>query len=101
MVLVRGMVGLGGWHTVAPSELYLLLPVYCAIVWIMPNTLELFRRFRPAIHAEDYDADNPPGRIERRLAFDFSVRWAITAAAIFIVAWLSISNLSPFIYFQF
>lgn len=101
MVLVKGMAGLGGWHTVAPSELYLLLPVYCAIVWVMPNTLELFRRFRPAIHAEDYDADNPPGRIERRLAFDFSSRWAILAAAIFIIAWLSISNLSPFIYFQF
>jgi hypothetical protein len=67
----------------------------------MPNTLELFRRFRPAIHVEDYDASNPPGWIEKRLAFDFSGRWAATAAGIFVIAWLAISNLSPFIYFQF
>lgn len=101
LVLVRGMAGLGGWHTIVGSELVSMLPVYCLIVWVMPNTLELFRKFRPAIHAEDYDGDNPPGRIEKRLAFDFSRQWAVLAAGIFIVAWLAISNLSPFIYFQF
>jgi alginate O-acetyltransferase complex protein AlgI len=101
LVLAKGMVGLSGWHMVAQSELYLLLPVYGLIVWTMPNTLELFRGYLPAIHVEDYYAMNPKGWIERRLSFDFSTRWAITAAGVFVVAWLAISNLSPFIYFQF
>ena len=67
----------------------------------MPNTLEIFRNFQPAIHGEDYYAVDPPRWFERRLWFDFSNRWAVTAAGLFIVAWLAISNLSPFIYFQF
>jgi D-alanyl-lipoteichoic acid acyltransferase DltB (MBOAT superfamily) len=101
MVLVRGMAGLQGWHTAAESELISMLPVYCLIVWAMPNTLELFRGFLPALHVEDYYAANKPGWLERRLTFDFSRRWAMTAAGVFIIAWLAISNLSPFIYFQF
>jgi D-alanyl-lipoteichoic acid acyltransferase DltB (MBOAT superfamily) len=101
LVIARGMVGLSGWQLVATSQLIFMLPVYGVIVWAMPNTLEVFRNFQPAIHGEDYYAVDPPGWIERRLWFDFSRRWAVTAAGVFIVAWLAISNLSPFIYFQF
>jgi len=101
LVFAKAMVGLSGWHTVARSQLISMLPIYFVIVWTMPNTLQLFRPFVPAIHAEDYFAANPPGWIERQLAFDFSTRWAAISAMVFVVAWLAISNLSPFIYFQF
>jgi hypothetical protein len=101
LLVAKGMLGFSGWNTVAMSQLVSMLPVYAAIVWFMPNTLEIFRNFQPAIHSEDYFAVDPPNWLERRLWFDFSSRWAVTAAAVFIVAWLAISNLSPFIYFQF
>jgi D-alanyl-lipoteichoic acid acyltransferase DltB (MBOAT superfamily) len=101
LVLAQAMLGFSGWHAVATSQLISMLPFYCLIVWAMPNTLEVFRDFRPAIHVEDYYAAIPPTWAERSLRFDYSLRWATTAAAMFIVAWLAISNLSPFIYFQF
>jgi D-alanyl-lipoteichoic acid acyltransferase DltB (MBOAT superfamily) len=99
--LVRAMLGFSGWEKIAQSELVSILPVYFLIVWALPNTLELFRDFHPAIHDEDYFATSRGGMLERFFAFRFSSQWAIAAAWIFIVAWLAISNLSPFIYFQF
>jgi D-alanyl-lipoteichoic acid acyltransferase DltB (MBOAT superfamily) len=99
LAVTGGMFGASGWHTLAPSQIISMLPLYFAIVWLMPNTLEIFRAYHPAIHDEDYAPAVTP--IERWLVFDFSTRWAVTAAALFVVAWLAISNLSPFIYFQF
>jgi hypothetical protein len=101
LAIVRGMTGANGWHTLAMSQLVDMLPLYFLIVWLMPNTLEIFRDYHPAIHGDDYTAGETPGLIERRLTFDFSTRWAVTGAIVFIVAWLAISSLSPFIYFQF
>jgi D-alanyl-lipoteichoic acid acyltransferase DltB (MBOAT superfamily) len=100
LTVARGMFGFSGWHTLTTSQLLGVLPFYFAIVWLMPNTVEVFRGFHPAIHGDDYTT-GPPSPLARRLAFDFSPRWAVTAAIMSVVAWLAISNLSPFIYFQF
>ena len=78
-----------------------MFPIYFLIVWFMPNTMELFQACKAALHVEEYrDLEKRPLR-PVWLRFDLTARWAITTAGVFIVAWFALSNLSPFIYFQF
>ena len=78
-----------------------LFPIYLLIVWLMPNTMEMFQATRAALHVEEYRDDTVRPLVPRWLSFNLSVRWAATTAVVFICAWFALSNLSPFIYFQF
>lgn len=79
-----------------------LFPVYLFIVWCLPNTLEIFRHQRPALHMDEFISDyDKPRWYDGLITFTWSVRWAISSAVTFVVAWFALSNLSPFIYFQF
>jgi D-alanyl-lipoteichoic acid acyltransferase DltB (MBOAT superfamily) len=103
LVIIKAMAGLSTWHEVAFLDrgIVTLFPLYALIVWGMPNVMQVFRRFSPAIDLGGHLAAHPPGRIERFFAFDGSTRWAVTAAITFVIAWFALSNLAPFIYFQF
>ncbi len=98
--MLRGLCGLGG-----PSSLVTFSPLAAgaiaalfAIVWSAPNSMEMAWNFRPAL--------NPPkGTSSVR-----QVRWlrwrpsrvnAVAYGLVCIAAVLALSNLSPFIYFQF
>ncbi len=80
--------------------------LYFILVWCLPNTVQLFQRFAAYLHAEEYLsgrtlavkslAEKHPWWSYRMNSF-----WAILAAISFSVAWFALSNLSPFIYFQF
>ncbi len=101
--LASVMFGGGPWHEVAflTRGIVPMFPIYFLIVWLMPNTMELFQRSGAALHVEDYrDPETRPLR-PRWLGFEISTRWAVTTAGVFICAWFALSNLSPFIYFQF
>jgi alginate O-acetyltransferase complex protein AlgI len=69
--------------------------LYFLLVWCLPNTVQLFQRFAAYLHAERYLADAP------HWGYRLTTSWAVTAALSFSVAWFALSNLSPFIYFQF
>ena len=102
MRLAAAMFGFSGWHEVVhlTRGIVPMFPLYLLIIWVMPNTMELFQATRAALHVEEYrdDAVSPlPGW----LSFALSTRWAATTAVVFICAWFALSNLSPFIYFQF
>ena len=78
-----------------------LFPIYLVIVWWMPNTMEIFQATRAALHVDEYRDDEVRPLRPRWLSFGLAKRWAATTAAVFICAWFALSNLSPFIYFQF
>jgi len=60
----------------------------------------LFQATKAALHVEEY-RDDEVRPLPEWIAFRLSARWAFTTAAVFICAWFALSNLSPFIYFQF
>lgn len=79
-----------------------LFPLYLFIVWGLPNTIEIFRHQNPALHVDAFIANvERPRWFDGLIAFTWSVRWAVSSALTFVVAWFALSNLSPFIYFQF
>jgi len=103
MRLATAMLGFGEWHEVVlvTRGIIPMFPVYFFIVWLMPNTMELFQAAKTALHVEDFrDDENSPLR-PAWLRFKLNAGWAMTCAGVFICAWFALSNLSPFIYFQF
>jgi len=103
MTLASAMLGFSGWLEVVrvTRGIVPLFPVYLFIVWVMPNTMEMFQATRAALHVDEYrDTEFKPLR-PGWLKFSLSKGWAISTAAVFIIAWFTLSNLSPFIYFQF
>ena len=98
--MLRGLAGMGGTSTLvtfsplAGGAIALLF----AIVWFAPNSMEMTWRFRPAL-------DPPKGTSSVRQIQWF--RWqpsrasAVTMGLVCVAAMLALSNLSPFIYFQF
>ena len=103
MRLATAMLGFSEWHEVVRLTRGIVpaFPVYFLIVWLMPNTMEIFQATKAALHVEEYrDGETRPLR-PGWLSFTLNARWAVTTAAVFICAWFALSNLSPFIYFQF
>ena len=100
--LATAMLGFSSWHEVTPLTRGIVpgFPVYLLIVWFLPNTMELFQSSKAALHVEDY-RDDKARPLPKWITFGLSVPWAFTTAAVFICAWFALSNLSPFIYFQF
>jgi D-alanyl-lipoteichoic acid acyltransferase DltB (MBOAT superfamily) len=103
MRLASAMLGFGSWHEVAllTRGFVPMIPVYLIIVWLLPNTMELFQATRAALHVDEYRDDKLRPLRPGWLRFALTTRWAFTSAVVFICAWFALSNLSPFIYFQF
>ena len=101
--LAQAMLGFAGWHEVAvlTRGMVPLFPVYFVIVWLLPNTMEIFQATRAALHVDEYRDDQARPLRPSWLGFRLAPRWAATTAVVFICAWFALSNLSPFIYFQF
>jgi len=68
------------------------------IVWLMPNSMELMWRYRPALPSPYAGQSVTPAR---RLSWQPTRLNAAVYGLICIVAVLALSNLKPFIYFQF
>ncbi len=77
------------------SALWLLL--VGSVAFILPNTYQLFREFRPALVERPFEhlAFWP------RLRWTPNSRWAVCLSLMLLIAILRIRELSPFIYFQF
>ncbi|HYS46921.1 MAG TPA: MBOAT family O-acyltransferase [Rhizomicrobium sp.] len=97
--VVGGLFGAGHSTIVSFSPLaaatLLLLSI---IVWLMPNSMELMWRYRPALPSPYLDQPVTPAR---RLAWQPTRLHAAVYGLVCIVAVLALSNLKPFIYFQF
>lgn len=101
--IVVGMFGLNGIgdpehlnRGIAPA-----FPIYFLIVWGMPNVIQIMRRFPVALKPKEYL--HLLSLKENRFGLRFRMHsiWAIVLVFVFLSGWFSLSNLSPFIYFQF
>lgn len=103
MRIIRGMFGL----TDAPSVtditkgIAIAFPVYFAFVWALPNTIQITKRFPVALTGGQFKEQLRLGRKRRWLEFRFNLVWVFASLILFLAGWFSLSNLSPFIYFQF
>jgi alginate O-acetyltransferase complex protein AlgI len=86
----------GGLHEVWPNLL-----LYAAMIWFLPNSAQIFRKFGMYQHAEEYLPRTPVSAVSGVLTYDLKPAWALISAVTFTIAWFALSNLSPFIYFQF
>ncbi|MDE2492478.1 MAG: MBOAT family protein [Alphaproteobacteria bacterium] len=100
ILVLRGLCGQGGQSsliTFSPLAASALVALF-AIVWFAPNSMEMTWSYRPAL-------DPPKGtstvRQIRLLRWQPSRATAVTFGLVCIAAVLALSNLSPFIYFQF
>jgi hypothetical protein len=86
----------GGLNEVGPNLL-----LYAAMIWFLPNSVQIFRKFGMYQHAEEYLPRTPVSAVSGLLTYDLKPAWALISAVTFTIAWFALSNLSPFIYFQF
>jgi uncharacterized membrane protein YciS (DUF1049 family) len=97
-LVLRGLVGQGQTHLVPISPLAAAaLVTGFVIVWLMPNSMQITWKFRPALASQIEDVLSSAGRLTWRP----NARNALVYGALCIVAILALSSLSPFIYFQF
>ncbi|HEY4075299.1 MAG TPA: MBOAT family protein [Rhizomicrobium sp.] len=99
----RSVIGglLGGGHSAVVSFSPLAattLVLLSLIVWFMPNSMQIMWRFNPALNSPYANEAITPAR---RLAWAPTPLNAAAYGLICIVAVLALSNLKPFIYFQF
>jgi D-alanyl-lipoteichoic acid acyltransferase DltB (MBOAT superfamily) len=94
-----GLVGLGHSAVVSFSPLAATtLLLLFALVWCMPNSMELMWRYRPALPSP---YANQPVEPAQKLSWRPSPLNAAAYGLLCIIAVLALSNLKPFIYFQF
>jgi D-alanyl-lipoteichoic acid acyltransferase DltB (MBOAT superfamily) len=97
--------GLGIQLVQASGSLFLLTWVWIGalllVVFFMPNTTELMRRFRPAKDYPPRNVDLGPREMCGVLVWGLSRRWAILGAILFTASVLSLSRASEFLYYQF
>ena len=71
------------------------LPWLLAIIWLLPNTQQFMRRYRPALD----DLSNKVA--DRQPLWQPTLGWALAAGLLAAVAVMKISMVSEFLYFQF
>ena len=81
------------------------LLVLLTIVWWLPNTQQWLRRHEPALDLVRAGiSDGETGKAEKALrwpAWAPTTTWALLAGGIFLAAFLNLSQVSEFLYFQF
>jgi len=97
--MIAGLVGAGGHShllTFGPLAGGALVTLF-ALVWFAPNSMEITWRLKPALETRYRDA----GLRRTRWQWRPSTATAIVFGLLFVVSVMALSNLSPFIYFQF
>lgn len=85
---------LSAWIPMAPIYLLLLW----VGVWFLPNTYQIFARYRPALYQEKYWK---PHERWRTLEWQPSVTWAVLIGSLATIAIFGLSRAREFIYYQF
>lgn len=100
--IVAGMFGLNDVSSIGSSTkgIFPAFPVYLAFVWFFPNTVQIMRRFPVALSVPQFSAAMRRNQ-QWTIRFRLTWFWVLTSVMLFLASWFSMSNLSPFIYFQF
>jgi len=67
------------------------------IVWALPNTQQILRRFKPSLHITPWDEVVP----SRSLVWTPNIAWALTLSGVFFLVLVGLQKPSSFLYFQF
>ncbi len=97
--MISALVGAGGDSrllTFGPLAGGALVTLF-ALVWLAPNSMEITWLLKPALETRYRDA----GLRETRWQWRPSTATAVVFGLLFVVSVMALSNLSPFIYFQF
>ncbi|RMG16050.1 MAG: MBOAT family protein [Planctomycetota bacterium] len=102
--ILAALVGCGG-PVPAPSieplkALGWVLPLL-GVVWLLPNTQELFAAESPALDAEAGHRDRPPSWSLVRIVWRPSLPWALGLAVLAWATLLQLATVSEFLYYQF
>jgi len=82
---------------ISAKDFVLYATLYFAIIFLLPNTQQLFGKFEPSLEPEHRE----PLTWLESIRWKPDVIWALVCAAMFVAALLSMSKVSEFIYFQF
>lgn len=97
--MIAGLIGAGGHSnllTFGPLAASALAALF-VIVWFTPNSMEITWRLKPALETVYLDA----GLRKTRWQWKPGIATGIAFGLLFVVSVMALSNLSPFIYFQF
>jgi D-alanyl-lipoteichoic acid acyltransferase DltB (MBOAT superfamily) len=84
-----------------PLSVWLTAALAVALVWVLPDTPQLFRKHWTAIDMRPDGKPQPIHWMERWLPPLFSARWAIALAVLFVLCLLRLSAAQRFVYVQF
>jgi len=100
MVGIHGFTGLPdkAYRVIASAEPLKLIPVLIAC-WLMPNTQEIFARYRPALRVSG--APYPERNPRRWWQWRPTVFFATLSIVLIVITGLQFDKVSEFIYFQF
>ena len=99
---VAAMAGMGAAESFTPTSrgVVTFVWLYFLIAWALPNTVQLFAAHHVFLPSRAFAKalDAAPATI---WSYRFTRAWAALTALLFTIGWFAISNLSPFLYFQF
>jgi len=100
--IILGMIGFGPTQslTSVTKGILLAFPLYFFIIWVMPNSMQIMAKYKVTSSKEKF-RENVMNRFQKKFQFRLTPLWALLSLTLFVTAWLSLSSLSPFIYFQF
>lgn len=98
---VLAMAGFGAAESFTPTSrgLVTFVWLYLLIVWTMPNTVQMFARHH--VYLPNKVFGGAMEQATQGFGYRLNARWAVLTAVTFTIGWFAISNLSPFLYFQF
>lgn len=100
--ILHGMFGMSEAESITSLTKGIIpaFPIYFLFIWALPNTIQLTRRFPVSLKPTQFQ---PQLALNGRwtVTYRFTWFWALISAGLFLASWFSLSNLSPFIYFQF
>jgi len=96
----KGMSGMNGLGQAPaePAALAATLVIACVALFA-PNTQQVFFGYRLATETYPGEIERPPAIMRWR--FRPSYGWGVAVAALFVLAFVTMSGVSPFIYYQF
>jgi alginate O-acetyltransferase complex protein AlgI len=99
---VAAMFGFGAAESFTPTSrgIVTFVWLYFILVWALPNSVQLFARHQVYLPNKAF-APAMASAATARLSYQLTPTWAACTALMFTIGWFAISNLSPFLYFQF
>lgn len=82
------------------NGIVLAFPLYFVIIWFFPNSIEILSKYNITSSKIKF-MSSKSSKFVKLVKFRMTPIWAFISLILFFSSWVSLSNISPFIYFQF